>query len=284
MNINRRRSGFGVGLLELVINLALFVAKMASGLLSGSIAILVDAFNNLGDAAGAIIAMVGFSTAAERKSSRYPYGYGRIEYVAGMVISLMIMFTALVVGQASFERLMNPTTVEFSWFFIAVPIASVLLKFGSFIYVRVINRKIQSRILAAFAGDSLFDTFMSSLTIAPLVFIDVDFPVDAVTAIALSVFLLISGLVSFVQNTEPMMGPAFKSSLRARIRQEVLRYGSFMRVRNMELHDYGAGRIVGTIEVELSPNQKRKAEADLVSAERSLRQQFGLEATIFWRG
>ncbi|MCL2085727.1 cation diffusion facilitator family transporter [Candidatus Saccharibacteria bacterium] len=283
MNINRRKNALTSSILGVATNLILFVGKILIGLASGSIAVLVDAFNSLSDAASAFIAMVGFSVSGRRKTKKYPFGYGRIEYISGMIISMIIMFTAIVIGQASFERIINPISVEFSWIFIIVLIVSILIKLGLFIYFKKINKSVQSGVLTALARDSFFDALATVIALLPLIFSHIDFPIDGVAGLALSVFILISGLISFIHNAEPVLGLAFKQSQESRIRHEILKYDSFARVRSMQLHNYGVDNTVGTIEVELSPKHRRKAEADLIAARSSLRRLYNLNATIFWR-
>ncbi|MDR0887397.1 MAG: cation diffusion facilitator family transporter [Candidatus Nomurabacteria bacterium] len=282
--INRRKVGWRTGLIGLVINLLLFAGKIVVGFLSGSVAILADAFNSLADAAGAIITMVGFAVSGWRKGKKYPFGYGRIEYVAGMIISMIIMFTAIVIGQASIERFFNSVEIETNWIFVAIPAVSVVIKIGFAVYIRAVNKKVQSGVLTVFGRDSLFDALATTVAILPLLLVGVtDFPVDAVVGSALAVFILFSGLLSFYQNAKPILGVAIKQQLKAKITAEILKYNSFAKVKNMNLHDYGPEKIVGTIEVEISERHKKQAYADLLSVQRVLKRVFGLDATIFWR-
>jgi cation diffusion facilitator family transporter len=283
MNINRRSAGLGSSIVGLVANLILFVAKIVVGLMSGSVAVLVDAFSSLADSAGSFVGIVGFSVSGNKKTKRYPFGYGRIEYIAGMVISMIIMFTAIVIGQASFDRLMNPVPIEFSWVFVFALVASILAKTGLFVYFKRINKNVGSGILVALARDSFFDALTTIVALLPIIFHFVDFPVDGVAGLALSAFVLISGIVTFVHNAEPILGASFDRPLEAQIRREILSHDSFTRIRSMKLHNYGVDNIVGTVEVKLDPRRRRQAEADLLAVRRTLRNKYNVDATIFWR-
>ena len=141
-------SALGIGL-----NLLLFAAKLLAGLLSGSIAIVADAFNNLSDAGSSIITLLGFRLAAKKPDRDHPFGHGRLEYVSGLAVAMLILLMAFELGKSSFEKILHPAPIETGWLTVGILAASILVKFYMYFYNRRVGEKLGSATMRATAKD-----------------------------------------------------------------------------------------------------------------------------------
>ena len=145
--------GFGIFL-----NICLFVGKLIAGLLSNSIAIIADAVNNLSDAASSAITLIGFKISEQKPDKDHPYGHGRVEYIAGLLISIAIVFMGFELIKSSIEKIIHPQEMACDMITVARLVASILVKIYMFSYNRSIGKKIESVVMSATATDSLSDT------------------------------------------------------------------------------------------------------------------------------
>ena len=124
----RQKYGFLSGFVGIVMNLILFTGKIIAGLITASISIVADAFNNLSDAGSSIITLVGFKMAGRPADREHPYGHGRIEYVSGFIVSIVIMLMGFELGKSSFEKIFSPEEIAFNWLSFGILIGSILIK------------------------------------------------------------------------------------------------------------------------------------------------------------
>ena len=153
----RRSYGVLCGCVGIGLNLLLFVGKFLAGLLSGSIAITADAFNNLSDAGSSVVTLLGFKLAAQKPDRGHPFGHGRMEYVSGLVVSMVILLMGVELGKSSIEKIAHPEAVTFSPVIAAILVASICVKLYMAFYNRSIGRQIDSAAMSATAADSLSD-------------------------------------------------------------------------------------------------------------------------------
>jgi cation diffusion facilitator family transporter len=265
-------------------NLILFVLKIVVGLLSGSIAVIVDSLNNLLDSASSIITMIGFRKASKKGDHSHPHGHGRIEYVAAFMISSVIIVTALVLGIVSIQRVIEPTIVEASTAFI-VTIALALVGKGLIaIFYLWENRKVQSQMLAASGRDALADILSTGVTLVALIFAPLtSFPVDGVVGVAISILILILGGKLFLTNLHLLVGQRPDRRTLRDIRKIVLEKESFKIVEDVEFHDYGPENRKALVKVRLAPGMsKYKIERDIDLVQQELLSTYSTEVTIYW--
>ena len=162
------REGYGKlsGIVGVVLNLLLFAGKFIAGILSGAISITADAFNNLTDAGSSIVTFIGFKLSSKPTDRDHPFGHGRMEYVSGFIVSMIIFLVGFELIKSSVEKLINPTEIVFSYLAVIILGVSVLVKLYMYIYNRNIAKKINSVSVKATAKDSLNDciaTFVVAL-------------------------------------------------------------------------------------------------------------------------
>ena len=164
----RQRYGILAGGVGILLNLLLFAGKLAAGLITGAISVTADAFNNLSDAASSVVTLVGFRLAGQKADADHPFGHGRIEYLAGLAVSLLILLVGVELGKSSLSKILTPEEVDFSWLSAAILAVSVGVKLWMSRFNRVLGRRIDSAAMAATATDSLSDAVATSAVLAGL--------------------------------------------------------------------------------------------------------------------
>ena len=150
------------GIIGIITNSLLFLIKLSVGLLSNSVSILADAFNNLSDAASSIITIIGFKMANKPADAEHPFGHGRIEYITAMIVSFMVMLVGLQFVKTSFQKIVNPTPVTFEMIPFLLLLISIGFKFWLSKFNKSIGNKINSSTLKATATDAMGDVYNTS--------------------------------------------------------------------------------------------------------------------------
>ena len=162
----RERYGILSGAVGIVLNLLLSAGKLFAGLMTGSISITADAFNNLSDAGSSVVTLVGFKLAGQKADDGHPFGHGRMEYLAGLLVSLMILLVGVELGRSSIGKILRPEAVDFSLVSTGILAASILVKLWMGQFNRGLGRKIGSAAMAATAADSLSDAVATAAVLA----------------------------------------------------------------------------------------------------------------------
>jgi cation diffusion facilitator family transporter len=265
-------------------NFALFVGKFFAGLLSNSIAIMADSFNNLTDCISSVVTIFGFAHARRKADEGHPYGHGRMEYVAGLVVSIIIIVTGIAVADEVIRRIIDPQPVNSSLLAIVICVAAILIKVGLAIYIRFANRKVESSTLAASGRDSISDAFattvaLTSMVIAPMV----NFPIDGYLGIVVTLFILWSGLKSLWENVSLLLGQGLKTEERNAIHDMLRTYKLFDRALELDVHDYGPESRILLAKVHLSNTPHTdEAQRDIEKAKADLETKFGFEQVIIY--
>lgn len=238
----RKKYGFLSGITGIILNLCLFAGKLIVGVLSGAVSVVADALNNLSDAGSSIVNMVGFKIALTPPDREHPFGHGRAEYVAGLVISFIIMLMGVELAKESVEKVINPQTPEISVLTFAVLGAAVLVKFWMFVFNRKLGRKINSVSLAATATDSFSDVLASSAVIVGIT-IGVAFNVDldGYLGILMAAFIIYSGIKTAKDSLSPLLGQMPDKELVNGIRDMVCSYDGIIGIHDLIVHNYGVG-------------------------------------------
>ena len=240
------------GAAGIVLNVLLFIFKILAGILSRSMAVTADAFNNLSDASASIITVIGFKLSLKRPDAEHPFGHGRSEYIAGLIISLLIIVTGIELARSSIMELLAPSPVERSAVLFVVLGVSVLVKTYMLAYNYIIARRVRSTALAAAARDSAGDIATTLIVLAAMIAVPyTSFPVDGVAGGVVSVFILYSGVQSAVKTINPLLGQPPDSALVQAIAATVCAHASVVGVHDIIVHDYGPGRTMISLHVEL---------------------------------
>ncbi len=248
----RRAYGIMAGAVGITCNIILFTAKLITGILSGSISITTDAVNNFSDAGSSIITLVGFKMAGKRADNRHPYGHGRIEYITGLLISLIIILVGVELFKTSFDKAVNPADVSFSLISVAVLAASVLIKLWMVFFYRTLGKKLNSAALKATSLDSFSDCVTTAaVIIGAVIGLTTGINLDAYLGMLVACFIIFTGFKSASESLNPLIGEAPDKEFVAEIEKTVLSDRRVLGLHDVLVHSYGATHIVASLHAEL---------------------------------
>lgn len=252
-NSVRRAYGLLSSVLGIVLNVLLFCGKYAAGMLTGSIAVMADAINNITDAGSSIVTLLGFKFAGSRPDDDHPFGHGRYEYIAGFVVSMAILLMGVEMAKSSVMKIINPTPVESSTVALIIMAAAILVKLYMFMYNRRIGAKLDSAALKAVATDSVSDCVATLVVlVTTLVSRFTSLALDGWGGLAVAAFILYSGVNSAKDTLSPLLGKAPDRELVENIEKIILAHPEVIGIHDLMVHDYGPGRLVISVHGEVS--------------------------------
>lgn len=261
------RDSYGklAGIVGILSNLLLCAMKMLVGFISGSIAIVADAVNNLADASSSVITLVGFKLAAMPEDKEHPYGHARIEYIAGMVVSLIIIIVGVELGKSSFEKILHPEPLEFSISIVIVLLLAIAIKVWQAMFNVSAGKKINSLTLIATGADSRNDVIATSAVlisiIAGYIF---DIQIDGYMGVLVAIFIIWSGISLVRETISPLLGEAPDPELVNEIEEIVMSYDGVIGIHDLVVHNYGPGKIFASIHIEVDAAVDVMVSHDLV--------------------
>ena len=271
------------GIVGIFLNLCLFAAKLVAGILSSSISVTADAFNNLSDAGSSVVTFLGFKLASKPADKEHPFGHGRYEYVAGLGISVFILLVGFELIKSSFNKIINPEAqTSITLISIVILIASVCVKLWMFFFNKVLSKKINSAALNATATDSLTDCIATTIVLLGLVISNYfNIIIDGYLGVAVSIFIFIAGVKTFRDSLSPLLGNPPEQEFVDEIKQTVLSYEIVAGIHDMIVHDYGPGRCIISLHAEVPCDEDiLKAHDAIDLIEKELGNKFNCMATI----
>lgn len=283
-NDEKVRGAYGVlgGSIGILINLILFVTKLLVGIFSSSIAVMADAFNNLSDAFSSIVTIVGFKLSNKPADKDHPFGHGRIEYISALVVAFFVMIVGIQFIKTSFSKIINPTETKFELIPFILLIISIFLKLWLSNFNKYIGKAINSSALKAAGIDALGDVFTSScVAISFLVSKYTTLPLDGYFGVAVSLFIIYSGISLIKETLNPLLGEAPDPELVQKIKNMVLKYDNIMGIHDLIVHNYGPGRCIVSLHAEVpSDISIMDIHETIDAAEREVSKQLNLELVI----
>ena len=263
-------------------NALLFAGKIAVGLVSGSVAITADAFNNLSDASSSIVSLLGFKMADKPADAEHPYGHGRYEYLSALMVAVMILVIGVELMKGSVEKILHPTPVAFSWPLMLVLVCSIAVKLWMSAFNRRIGRRIGSKTLMATADDSRNDVIATSVVLLATVAGHLTgFMLDGWLGAAVAAFILFSGFMLVKETIDPLLGQPPEPELVHEIEKTVMAYDPIQSIHDMIIHDYGPGRLMISLHAEVPADGDLVAMHDVIDlVEQKLRDTFHCDAVI----
>ncbi len=282
--VTRRAYGVLCGAIGILLNILLFAGKFIAGSIAKSVAVTADAFNNLADAGSSVITMIGFRLAGQKPDKEHPFGHGRFEYIAGLLVSAAIILMGVELLKTSVEKIIAPQAVEFSVLTAVILVFSVAVKIYMAVYNGSLGKKLASPALAAAAKDSLSDSIATAVVLVSSAvghFLRIN--IDGWCGAAVAVFVLRAGIMSVRDTLAPLLGTAPDPEFVKRINDIVLSYPEISAIHDLIIHDYGPGRQIISLHAEMpteSGSDIFKLHDIVDNAERRLRQELGCDATI----
>lgn len=278
----RQRYGIISGVMGIAFNIFLFIIKLLAGIISGSISILGDAFNNLSDAASSIVTLIGFKLSGQEADEEHPFGHGRLEYIAGLIVSLLIILTGVELFQQSLNKILNPGEVDFNYYIAVILIISILIKLIMFQSNLSASKLIGSATLKSVAVDSISDVVTTSIVlVSTLINFFLKFNIDGFAGILVAILIIRSGWDAARDTINPLLGePPSKEFLRD-VSETVNSYEGVLGVHDITIHNYGPTRIFMSLHVEVPSNRDLVSVHDMIdSIENELHQKYHCIAVI----
>lgn len=278
----RRKKGVLFGAVGIGLNLFLFVIKLVGGILSNSVAIIADALNNLSDGGSSIISLVGFKLSGQKPDPNHPFGHGRIEYVSGLIISMLIILMGFELLRSSIMEIIHPGETVFSAFSFCVLIISILVKLYMFFYNKAGSEKYKSAVMSATAMDSLCDTIATAgVLLCVIITRYTGYKLDGFAGILVAGFIIYNGFMSAKDTIDPLLGQKADKDFVEKIEKFVMSYEGIYGVHDLVVHDYGAGRMMITLHAEVPADGNIVELHDTIdNIEHKLREVLGCHATI----
>lgn len=280
----RARIGKLSGAVGIICNCLLAAGKLIVGHMTSSMSITADGLNNLSDGASSIVTLLGFKLAEKPADRKHPYGHARIEYIAGLTVAVMILFIGLELGKSSVEKFIDPEPIEFSFTAVWVLCASILVKLFMMLFNLKMGRRINSNALLATAADSRNDVMTTSAVLAASIvehFYDVR--IDGVMGIAVSLFILYSGIKLAGETMSPLLGEGANPELQKQITDYINGCPMVLGCHDLMVHDYGPGRRYASIHVEIDKNEDPMAcHARIDRMERECLKNYGTHLVIHY--
>ena len=278
------RSAYGAlcGFVGIGLNIILFALKFIAGTVSGSIAMIADAFNNLSDAGSSVITLLGFKLANKKPDADHPFGHGRIEYISGLLVSVLILLMGFELLKSSFAKIRNPEPITFSLLAVLVPAAAIFVKFYMSAYNRSIGKKIKSTAMLATATDSLSDCIATgAVLLSTLIGGMAHVNVDGYAGLIVACFILFAGYNAAKDTLSPLLGQPPEPEFVHEIESIVMEQKNIVGIHDLVVHDYGPGRVMISLHAEVPANMDVLELHDQVDcAEEELRRVLHCEATI----
>jgi len=248
----REKYGILAGVLGIICNLFLFILKLCLGIFMNSIAVISDAFNNLSDCGSSLIAIIAARVSNRPPDLEHPYGHGRIEYISSLVVSFLIILVGFELLKSSFEKIIHPEEVLFSWYFLIFLLLSIAIKIWMFSYNRYIGQTINSGINKANAYDSLSDALATSaVVVSTLIGAYFHLAIDGYVGLLISLFILYTGYKVAKETVNILLGASPNTELAQKIKDLVNQGMYIVGTHDLKVHDYGPGRTIASIHAEI---------------------------------
>lgn len=283
---DKKRSAYGqlCGIVGIALNVLLFAGKFLAGVLSNSIAITADAFNNLSDAGSSVVTLFGFKLAEQKPDSEHPFGHGRVEYLAGLIVSAVILMMGFELVKDAIDKILHPTEVSFSIVVIGILIASILVKCYMAFYNFKYGKRFESATLKATATDSLSDCVSTGVVIiATMVGHFTDIQVDGFCGIAVGILIFAAGINAAKETLNPLLGQPPEPEFVELIEQMVLEFDKecIIGIHDLIVHDYGPGRRIISLHAEVPAEGDMLQLHDVIdNLEMKFRKELGCLTTI----
>ena len=283
---DKKRTAYGklCGTVGIVLNIMLFIGKFVAGLISNSIAITADAFNNLSDAGSSLVTLIGFKLAEQKPDSDHPFGHGRMEYLSGLIVSAVILMMGFELVKDSVDKILHPTGVDFSVVVLVILIMSIAGKCYMALYNYRYGKRFESSTLKATAVDSLSDCVSTTVVlIATIIGHYTDVQIDGFCGVAVGILIFVAGINAAKETLSPLLGEAPDPEFVKQIEDIVMHYDTeaIIGIHDLIVHDYGPGRRIISLHAEVPAEGNMMSLHDVIdNLEMKLREELGCLTTI----
>lgn len=278
----RNKYGTVAGIFGIVTNLILFIIKLVIGIISNSVTIVADSFNNLSDSGSCILTIIGFKLANKPADKEHPYGHARYEYIAGIIISLLILSMGVIFAKTSIEKIISPEEITINIATYLVLIIAIIGKAIQMIVYLDFSKTINSATIKANAVDARNDIITTSAVLIAIIIMGVlKINIDAYMGLSISIFIVITAGKMVKETTDPLLGiPATKEQIKG-IKSKIMKHEEIKGIHDLVIHNYGAGNDFATVHAEISSDMNILVAHDIIdNIEKEIKNDLGIELTI----
>lgn len=239
-------------IIGIVVNLILVAFKATIGILVNSIAITLDAVNNLTDALSSIITIIGTKLAGKAPDKEHPYGYGRIEYFASVIIAAIVLWAGITAFMESWPKIFNPDVTSYTTLSLVIIAVAVVVKFALGRYVKGVGEQINSQALVASGSDAYFDAVLSfSTLLAAIISIFWHISLEGILGVIISIVIIKASLEMIKETVDSMLGERVDSELAKKLKSSIMEVPGVYGVYDLIIHNYGPENIQGSVHVKV---------------------------------
>ena len=240
-------------LIGILANVILAGAKAVIGLLANSIAVVLDAVNNLSDALSSVITIIGTKLAGRKADKKHPLGYGRIEYLSAMIVSAIVLYAGITSLVESVKKIIHPETADYSTVSLIVIALAVVVKLILGRYVKKTGEKVNSGALVASGSDALFDAILSSsVLLSAIIFLVFHISLEAYVGVLIAIMIIKAGIEMMTETLDEILGRRPERELVNEIKQTVCEEQAVLGAYDLILHNYGPDKYVGSVHIEVA--------------------------------
>ena len=252
LTVNREKAIVKTSIVGIVTNLLLVMFKAFVGLISNSIAVILDAVNNLSDALSSVVTIIGAKLGAKQPDKKHPLGYGRIEYLSSMIVAALVLYAGITSLVESVKKIIHPETAEYSTVSIIIISVAIVVKMFLGMYVKKQGKKVNSGALTASGSDALFDAVLSSSVLASaIIFLIFDISLEAYVGVIIAIFIIKAGIEMMIETLNDIIGKREDSDIGKELRKIICEEESVLGVYDITLFNYGPNKNYGSLHIEL---------------------------------
>ena len=263
-------------------NVLLVGFKMTVGLISNSIAVILDAINNLSDALSSVVTIVGAKLAGKAPDKKHPLGYGRIEYLTSMIVSAIVLYAGITSAVESVKKIIHPEKAEYSFVSVVIIAVAVIVKLLLGTFVKKRGKKVNSGALVASGSDALFDAILSTSVLASaLIYMFFGISLEAFVGVVISLFIVKAGVEMLVETLDDILGKRADKELVLKIKKLIAEEKEVRGAFDLVINNYGPNKNIASVHVEL-PDTMTVEEVD--SLTRRLEEKIYRETAVILTG
>ncbi len=278
----RRQYGILCGAFGVVLNIILVIIKMTAAFMSGSVSILADAANNMSDAETSVVTIIGFKLASQKPDKKHPFGHGRIEYVAGLIVAFFIFGMAVELLRTSVKKIMHPEQTGFNLVIAGILIVAIFIKLYMFLYNMDLGKKLSSAVLVNNAKDSISDVVSTSVVlISSFISYKTGIILDGYAGTLVALFIFYQAYEATRDTISPLLGEAPSDEMINAIEGDVLTFDKILGVHDIIVHNYGPSKTMMSLHVEIDSDESLLEAHDLVDEiEQLLNEKYSCSSVI----
>ncbi|SFU38170.1 cation diffusion facilitator family transporter [Butyrivibrio sp. M55] len=278
----RQQYGVLSGAVGIFLNLILFVSKLIAGFITGSISIMADALNNLSDVGSSVVTLVGFRLSGHEADEEHPFGHGRIEYVAGLIVALLIVLMGVELIRTSFGKILNPGEISFNPVVAGILVFAIFIKLVMYLGNKEAAKKIESAALNNTALDSISDVFTTTVVLACAIFTNsTGVVLDGYVGILVGILIVKTGIEAARDTINPLLGEPPSKELVKEIEDTVLSHENILGVHDLVIHNYGPTGLFMSLHAEVDGGLDLITVHDFIDdIENELRVKYSCEVVI----